>query len=339
MRSVSGNLSKIEQRENYYSIEINFSSDFLLLQTENKICVMRKLLSIIVLSLTTLVVYSQTDSTKYWTSLGDFSVNFNQVSFTNWAAGGDNSVSGVTLTNYDLTYAKGKNSWKNKIILGYGMQYLNEDYKKTEDKIDLSSIYGHGLTNKIDISFLASLKSQFAEGFDKDNDSVAISKFMAPGYISAGLGFNYKPTGNFSLFLSPATAQWVIVNDQRLADLGSFGVAPAEFDANGVKIKDGENVKFQFGASLKASFKRDIAKNVNLETTLELFSDYLDNPQNIDVRWDVILGMTVNKWLSAKITTNLIYDNNITINDKNGIALGPRTQFKEMFGLGFGFKF
>ncbi len=304
-----------------------------------KYCIMRKLLSIIILSLLSIGVYSQADTTKHWVTVGDFSVNFNQVSFTNWSAGGDNSVSGVTLLNYDLTYTKGKNSWKNKILLGYGMQFLNEDYKKTEDKIDLSSIYGHALNDKIDISFLASFKTQFAEGFDKDNDSVYVSKFMAPGYFSGGPGFNYKPNGYFSLFVSPVTAQWVIVNDQRLADIGSYGVTPAEYDTNGVKTKDGETMKFQFGAVLKATFKRDIAKNVNLESTLELFSDYLDQPQNIIVRWDVILGMTVNKWLSAKITTNLIYDENITIHDKTGMPLGPRTQFKEMFGLGLGFKF
>ncbi len=131
----------------------------------------------------------------------------------------------------------------------------------------------------------------------------------------------------------------MIVNDQRLADEGAFGVTPAEYDADGNKITDGEMVKFQFGANVKASFKKDIMKNVNLETTLELFSDYLLNPENIIVKWDVMLDMSINKFLSAKLTTNLIYDDNIVINDKSGNPLGPRTQFKEMFGLGFGVKF
>jgi len=285
-----------------------------------------------------LSVLAQSDTT-YWTKGGDFSLNFNQTNFTNWAAGGDNALSGVALLNYNIDYAKGKNSWKNKIILGYGLQYLSDDYKKTEDKIDLSSLYGHQIKPKWDASLLVFLKSQFVEGFDGDNDSVYVSKFMAPGYIGIGPGFTYKPSDVFSVFMSPATAQWVIVNDQRLADEGAFGVAAAEYDADGNKIKDGELVKFQFGAAVKMHFKKDIAKNINLETTLELFSDYLYKPENIIVNWDVILDMSINSWLSAKLTTSLIYDDNITINDKDGNPLGPRTQFKEMFGLGFAIKF
>jgi hypothetical protein len=282
---------------------------------------------------------AQSDSTSKWTRNGDISLNFNQINFTNWAAGGDNSISGVGLFNYEANFLSGKNSLKNKVILGYGLQYIGKDYKKTEDKIDLSSLYGHAIHSHWDISMLIAFKTQFAEGFDGDNDSVYVSKFMAPAYVSIGPGFNYKPNDYFSVFMSPATAQWVIVNDQRLADNGDFGVTPAEYDANGVKIKDGDRVKFQFGAAIKMHFKKDIAKNINLETTLELFSDYLHNPENVIVSWDVIIDMAVNSWLSAKLTTNLIYDDNITIKDADGNPLGPRTQFKEMFGLGLAYKF
>lgn len=300
---------------------------------------MKKIYSIIILSILSLSLLAQNDTTSKWKRVGDFSINFNQVNFTNWAAGGDNSVSGVTLFNYDVTYDDGSNSWKNKFILGYGLQYLQEDYKKTEDNIDLSSLYGRKIAKYWDASFNAFIKTQFAEGFDGDNDSVYVSKFMAPGYIGFGPGFTYKPAEYFTVFMSPATVQFVVVNDQRLADEGAYGVTAAEYDTAGMKIKDGEMMKTQFGFNLKAAFKKDIAKNVNLETTLELFSDYLYKPENIIVRWDVIIDMAVNSWLSAKLTTGLIYDDNIVINDKSGNPLGPRTQFKEMFGLGLGIKF
>lgn len=300
---------------------------------------MKKISFILVAMVLSLGVLAQSDSTSKWTRNGDVSLNFNQINFTNWAAGGDNSVSGVGLFNYEANFNDGKNSLKNKVILGYGMQYIGKDYKKTEDKIDLSSLYGRNFKKNWDISVLAFFKTQFAEGFDGDNDSVYVSKFMAPGYIGIGPGFTYKPAEYFSVFLSPATAQWVIVNDQRLADEGAFGVKAAEYDAAGNKTVDGEQVKFQFGAAMKLNFKKDIAKNVNLETTLELFSDYLYKPENIIISWDVILDMSINSWLSAKLTTNLIYDDNITIKDGDGNPLGPRTQFKEMFGLGLAYKF
>jgi len=84
---------------------------------------------------------------------------------------------------------------------------------------------------------------------------------------------------------------------------------------------------------------KEIAKNIKLDTKVELFSDYLNNPQNIIVNWDFALDLKVNKFISAKLTTGLIYDDNITIYDGNGIALGPRTQFKELFGAGLSVKF
>ena len=300
---------------------------------------MKQIYLILIITIFSLGAIAQNDSIKKWTRNGDFSLNFNQINFSNWAAGGDNSVSGVTFFNYEANYINGKNSLKNKIILGYGLQYISEDYNKTEDKIDLSSMFGHAIHKHWDISMLAFLKTQFADGFDGDNDSISVSGFMAPGYLGIGPGFDYKPTDYFSIFMSPATAQWVIVNNQRLADEGAFGVKEAEYDENGKKIKDGENVKFQFGAAVKIHFKKDIAKNINLETTLELFSDYLYKPENIIVNWNVLIDMSINSWLSAKLTTELIYDDNITINDKDGNPLGPRTQFKEMFGLGLAVKF
>lgn len=296
-----------------------------------------KIYTLLLISILSVSVIAQSDSTSKWTKSGDLSVNFNQVNFTNWAAGGENALSGVALLNYEINYDDGKNSWKNKAILGYGLQYIDEDYKKTEDKIDLSSLYGRKWKEKLDVSLLAYLQTQFVEGFDGDNDSVAVSNFMAPGYLGIGPGITYKPTKCLSIFASPATAQWLIVNDQDLANAGAYGVTPAVYE-NGIMVEQGETSKFQFGAAVKFQFKKDIAKNINLETTLSLFSDYLDKPENVVVNWDVILDMAVNSWLSAKLTTNLIYDDNVTIVDKDGNA-GPRVQFKEMFGLGFAVKF
>jgi hypothetical protein len=298
----------------------------------------RKILILLITGFFGSGIFAQSD-TSYWQNYGDVSLNFSQSSFSNWSAGGDNTVSGTSFLNYSVDYAKGKNSWTNKLILGYGLQIINSEYTKTDDKIDFSSMYGHALKEKIDFSVLAFFKSQFAEGFDGDNKTDYISTFLAPAYVGIGPGINFKPVDYFSVFISPATAQWVIVNDQRLADNGDFGVTPAEYDAEGNKIKDGERVKLQFGANLKAAFKKDIMKNVNLETTLELFSDYLLDPQNVIVKWDVILDMAINDFLSAKLTTNLIYDHNIIISDAEGNPLGPRTQFKEVFSLGVGFKF
>lgn len=214
-------------------------------------------------------------------------------------------------------------------MLAYGAQSLDGDLRKTEDKIDFASKYGHKLSEKTYFAVLFSLKSQFANGYNYPNTEDYISKFAAPIYIGIGPGIDYKPNEFLSIFVSPATVQWVIISDTYLSesDLGVFGNAP------------GEKVRTQFGAALKLNFKKEIAKNIALDTKVELFSDYLNNPQNIIVNWDMALDMKVNSIISAKITTGLIYDDNITIMDSNGNPLGPRTQFKEMFGAGLSVKF
>ncbi|MES2140279.1 MAG: DUF3078 domain-containing protein [Bacteroidota bacterium] len=287
------------------------------------------------------------DTTKNWKKGGLISLNFSQASFTNWAAGGENAVSGVALFNAFSNYKKDKNIWDNSIDLSYGLlQSGTNAIRKNEDKIDLSSKYGrYAFYDHWYYSALLNFKSQFADGYNFPNDSVVISRFMAPGYLLGAIGFDYKANAYFSLFISPVTSKTTFVNDQRLADAGAFGVDKAEYDINGVKIKDGKLVRTEVGAYLRMTYKKDIVKNVNFGTKLELFSNYFENPENIDVNWEVLIGMKINKYLSSSISTQMIYDHDIPVpveRKVNGISeagAGPRLQFKEVLSIGFAYKF
>ena len=285
------------------------------------------------------------DTVKHWNYKGDGSLAISQVSLTNWAAGGENTFATNAMVNLFADYKKDKLSWQNSLALAYG--FLNQESiknKKTDDKIDLSSQLGYKASGDWNYSLLFGFKSQFAEGFNYPDDSTVISHFMAPGYFQLALGMEYKPDEYFSLFLSPIGARLTIVNDERLADMGAFGVDPAEFslDSIPVLIKHGKTTRWEVGASMKALYKKDIAKNVNFSTKLELFSNYLKNPQNIIVNWEVLLSMKVNSFITTTVGTQLIYDDNIYIKDKNdktGLKGGPRTQFKEFLGVGLSYKF
>jgi len=167
---------------------------------------------------------------------------------------------------------------------------------------------------------------------------VRISHIMAPGYLFAGLGLTYKPTDWINIEISPATSKMTFVLLQELADNGDFGVDAAEYDTNGVKTKDGANFRFELGGYAKIHLKKEVVKNVSLETKADFFSNYLENTENIDITWDVLLVMKVNSWLSANLTTNLIYDDDIDIvtgtREDGSDIVGPRTQFKQTFGAG-----
>jgi len=280
-----------------------------------------------------------------WKRSGLVGLNFTQVNLSNWAAGGENSFSGMAMFKYAANYNDGKNTWDNMIDLAYGLnQKGDESPIKSEDKIDLSTKYGRYAFKHWYYSALLGFKSQFTAGYNYPNDSVEISNFMAPAYITLALGMDYKPNDAFTMLIAPLTGRIIFVNDQDLADAGAFGVDPAEFDLLGNKIKDGANMRYEFGAFLKAEYKKDIMENVNFTTKLELFSNYLEDAQNVDLNWETAFAMKVNKYITATLSTQLIYDDNTIINiDRNddGIidASGPRTQFKEVLGIGLAYTF
>lgn len=287
------------------------------------------------------------DSTKNWIKGGDAGLNFSQSSFTNWAAGGENALSLTVYTNVFSNYKKGENAWDNSLSLAYGMlQSGNTALRKNEDKIDFTSKYGRYAGKKWYYTALLNAKSQFAPGYNFPDDSTVISRFAAPAYVLAALGMDYKTdNGVFTLFISPATLKSTIVNDQQLANAGAYGVEAAEYNTAGVLIKEGKVVRYELGGYIRAQFKKDIAKNVNLASKLELFSNYLDRPQNIDVNWEVLLNMKINKFLTCNVATQLIYDHDIpvpverTIDGVKEMGTGPRLQFKEVLSLGLSVKF
>lgn len=308
---------------------------------------MKKNILLLTFSITLSSFAQTTDTTKIWKKGGLISINFSQASFTNWAAGGENSLSGIALLNIFANYKKDKNTWDNTLDLAYGLlQSGHGALRKNEDKIDVSSKYGrYAFYNHWYYTALINFKSQFADGYNYPNDSVIISRFMAPGYILVAIGLDYKPNDYFSLFISPITSKTTFVNDQRLADAGAFGVDKAEYDANGIKIKDGKLIRTEVGGYLRMTYKKDIVKNVNFSTKLELFNNYFVNPQNIDVNWEILIGMKVNKYLSASISTQMIYDNDIPVPIEHKVfgikqpGTGPRLQFKEVLSIGLSYKF
>lgn len=293
---------------------------------------MKKIIFTVLIITSATILHAQQDTV--WRRGGLVSLNFSQVSLTNWSAGGQNSIAGNAIVNYFANYKKGKNVWDNNLDLGYGliMQGKKGDILKSDDKIDLSSKYGREAANHWYYSALFNFRSQFAPGYSYPNDSIAISKFFAPAYVILALGMDYKPNDNFSLFLSPATVRFIFVNDKLLSDAGAFGV------------DQGKTLRTEVGAYLKATYKKDLSANVNLQTSLDVFSNYLDKPQNIDVNWQVLLSLKVSKYISASLSTQLLYDDNtkLVFYQSDGATLdhvGPGVQFKEVIGVGFAYRF
>ena len=263
-----------------------------------------------------------------WTTSGYAGLKLTQVSFTNWATGGDNAFAFDLQGTYQADYKHNRHVWKNRLELAYGLNKTGDDgTRKANDKIYLNTNYGYAIAKSWYASAFATFQTQFSPGYDYSvNKDVAISEFMAPAYLTTGLGFTYDPGKIFTVVLSPAAWRGTFVLNDRLSDEGAYGVDP------------GKHLLSSFGANLKGEAKYEFLKNMTVYSRLDLYSDYLHKPLNIDVNWEVQINMIINKWFSTTLTTNLMYDDDVKIVQKDGTK-GSRVQFKEILGVGVQFNF
>lgn len=280
---------------------------------------------------------------KYWKISNVFGLNATQSAFVNWAAGGRNNVSALAFINSDFNFTKNSHKWSNEIRFALGgVQYFDEPkMQKTDDQILVSTKYGYKIKEKWYFSALADFRTQFMDGFIYPNDSVPNSRFLAPGYSLAALGVDYTPNDNLTVLMAPATGKFTFVNDERLANEGAFGVKPATLDALGNVVTPGQRFRAELGAYIKVRYKKEIMKNILMQTRLELFSNYLEKPQNIDVNAEVMFNFKINSWFSASLQLNLIYDDDMRIEVQDAAGntyMAPRTQFKQVLGIGIQYR-
>lgn len=295
---------------------------------------------------------ANTDTLDGWKKGGVFGLNATQVSLSNWAAGGQSSLSVNSLVDLYANLKRGKSSWDNQLNLNYGLVKLGDgEFVKSDDRIEFNSKYGRKATTDWYYAGLFNFRSQFAPGYKfPEKDSVLTSNFMAPGYFLGAIGMDYKPNPNFTVFISPVTAKLTVVSDADLANQGAYGVEGATYDTSGNVIDKGETTLLEVGGYLRLMYKKEVMKNVNFQTNFDVFSSYTEDPTHLDINWNNLLTMKVNQYINASVSTSLIYDHDITITetDSNGdpelddsgneIA-GPRTQFKYVIAVGFQYKF
>ncbi len=285
----------------------------------------------------------------HWKKGGSFGFNFTQTTYNNWAAGGVNSVSGQLLLGLFVNYKKDSTTWENSGDFAFGLVQQGKGFvRKTDDRIDLTSKYSRYAFHQVwYYSALLGFKTQFIEGYNFQGDTARtlVSEFLSPAYTILAIGLDYKPNKRFSLFIAPVTGKVTYVRNQELADQGAYGVKAAEYDAAGERLVPGEHVRYEFGGYVRAQYQAEIMTNVNFKARLELFTNYLDRPENIDINAETLITMKVNKFITASLASQIIYDHdvNIEVDDspRDGIidGKGPRLQFRQVLGVGFGIKF
>lgn len=261
-----------------------------------------------------------------WKSGGLFNFNLSQGALSNWAAGGDNfSLAVSSYFNYYFFYKRNRVNWDNNIDFNLGyVQTTSLGSRKNDDRLDYLSKYGYKIdsTGKWYLSALFNFRTQLFDGFTYPEGSpVFSSTFLSPAYVILSPGFDYKANDKLSIFLSPTTSRWVIVTSDYLSKQGLYGVDSGKHSIN------------EMGAYITINYNNDIAKNINYKSRLDLFSNYKNQPQNINFYMTNQFSCKINKYFTATYSLDLIYDDNIKLFGKNKNS--PGLQIKSLIGIGF----
>jgi hypothetical protein len=266
------------------------------------------------------------DTTDLWKTGGIFSLSFSNTSLSdNWQAGGVNTRALLGLVNIYAHTQQGKHTWNNNLDMAYGI--INQGpiatsvTRKNEDRLDFTSKYGYNFNKQLALAGLFNLRTQFAPGFQFDEQGNAvgerISAAFAPAYINFGIGFDWKPEDNLSVYYSPINSKITFVGDENLRER----YMPAEFADTGLR--------YELGSYMNIRYQKELWKNFTYQTKADFFLNYLQEDKAVDVNWENLLSLQATKWLGITFFTQLIYDKDI-VADGEEVGL----QFKHALGIG-----
>ncbi len=276
----------------------------------------------------------------YWDY--DFSSSFSlsENYFSNWAKGGESSLSSLVDIKGQAKYTnkEAKTEWTSSGRLKYGSIITEEDNewkpRKNTDMLELDSKFNKALRKKTDFSTLFHMKNQIAKGYNYPNDSIPVSKFLNPGTFTIGVGLEYKPfkksTVNFSI----------------LSYKNTFVLDTVTYPQTNHGVDKGKRAKQEMGGQLLINNEVTLLEDMKINSSMRLFSNYLEKPENIDIEWELNLEKQISLYFTILLNIHLIYDDDILLpvldENKKPVILpdgtekkAPQLQFKQFLGLTF----
>ncbi len=252
---------------------------------------------------------SKVDSVKYWTKKWTIGLNGSQASYNNWSQGNNNSVAATGSNMFNATYKRARYSYDLLLNLRYGQTKINgSEVRKTDDLVHLRNRLNHLLHDEqYTAYFEVDFRTQFDEGYDKNN--AYISDLMSPGYLQETAGLGYKPI-DFMQFQTGFSLKQTFVADTTLSS--RYGV------------KKGKNFRSEGGFSLGASIKKNVAKNLTLNSNVQSFTNFLQNVEHTDILFSNELTGKINSFMNTNIQFVVMYDRdfNKQIQVKQVLAVG-----------------
>ena len=280
----------------------------------------------------------------HWLFGGDASLSFAATSFTNWAAGGEDQIGVRPTINLFANYKKGKRTFENYAVLAYGLLKTGERKAiKNDDRLHYTSKLGHQISPKWAYTGALLARTQFAPGYKYSGDEITakLSDFLAPLNLYLSVGVDYVPRKNISCMLSPVMGRATFVRSDSSTVIIAAGMMTVETDAQGNQVQIPHKSRYEFGGGALVKINGNLFQNkVNYSSQVELFSNYLDEPQQIEVFWVFNTKIMVYKNITANWQFELKYDHNQkTVDEVTGDLREAKIQTKYLTGIGLFYQF
>lgn len=254
---------------------------------------------------------STTASVSPWTKSWIVSLRGNQANYKDWSMGGVNSSAFVLSTKFKAKYSD--NDFSNTIRAELRFGQVNQKgvgVQKTEDMIVISNKVDYFINSGTWTAFFeASFRTQFARGFDFNNE--LISDFLSPGYFIESLGISHQPHDDFNFQLG-------------------IGLKQTTVEADGLDdyygLVEDQDVRWEGGMTFALNYRKEIFKNFFYETEISTFTNFTISWRSTDVYMTNVFTGDINSFLSTSLEWSFIYDDDFdnVLQSMRVLSLGVR---------------
>lgn len=265
---------------------------------------------------------------RHWKSSTNFQLNFGQQHYENWVGGDAGKIEIFGKINQKLTYQTEKVVWDNNLEIIYGINKNHGDsFRKSSDQITLNSIFGKKVNENFSYSFFFNLQTQLTNTYHKNDEekNFRLSGLAAPLYLAGGPGIMWRWQDHWAVNIAPSSLKATYLKGityKYRKDRADF-ISSAQEDMYGIAM--GEKINYRWGLYAQVYTTYTLLKNIKIENRLSLYSNYLENPKNIDLDNTLNINFKINKLLSTNLVFQTIYDDDVY----------SRFQIRQHFGLGF----
>jgi len=268
---------------------------------------------------------------SYWQNRANALLQFSQTSFSeNWHLSGNNffALLGVMSARFHYDNRNGVR-WENDWEWRTGFNTVEGDSLRratpNDDLMRIISNFNVRATGNFSYNASMQFQTHFFNNPRAINSYEMRARFLTPIRFDVGLGMSYR-RNNLEVTFSPISFRYVYLT---LADTTANGFF---INPNTFGVPTGENELKEFGSRLVVRLLdyRPI-RELTLRSTFNFFTNY----EQVEIDWEIIAELTINRFFSTRLMLNPRFDNTVIFEGDER----ARIQWRQMLTVGFSYRF